>query len=239
MSDFLLFTAGFIVAIFTIWKFSKEKLYSERVIFDAVIVTSVYAAVLSRIFYVLFHFEQFGFNILRWIVVGLYPGLSIGGALIGAGLALWILSDKKSVVPFPELADVMTRTFLCVVPFLSLGAVFISPEIGKFWGINLPLFSTIITTHPVSFYRLLYVLVVLGIMGFFFRKRWTLAPGTYSAFVWLLFIFGYFFIDFSKDSDVYYWKLSVDQWMYSILTLLIVIILSFQAKQKAFFKSRK
>ena len=239
MSDFLLFTVGFIVALFTVWKLSKEKLYSERVVFDAVILISLLTLVCSRVFYVLFHFEQFGFNILKWIVVGLYPGMSIGGALIGAGLALWFLSDKKTVVPFPELVDVLTRTFLYVAPLLLVGMLFFSPELGNVWGITIPVLNKQIATHSITGYRLLSILILLGVMGFFFRRKLTLASGTYSAVVWLLFIVSYFLIDFMKANDVYYWKLSVDQWIYSILILIIAIILFFQVKQKAFLKPKK
>ena len=226
MSDFLLFTAGFFIALFVVWKLSKEKLYSERVIFDTVILTSIFAAIGSRIFYVLFHLDNFGFNILKWVVVGLYPGLSIGGALLGAGIALWIVSDKKTVVPFPELVDVITRAFLWVVSVPLLGFLFISPEKGQ-------------ADHPITLYRLVNTLIVLSSMAAIFNRKRRLAPGTYSAIAWLLFVIGYLLIDFFNAHDVYYWKLSLDQWVYSVFILIITIILLFQIKQKAFFQHKK
>lgn len=232
MSDFFIFTVGFLLALFTLWKLSKEKLYSERVIFDAVILCSILVTVGSRIFYVLFHLSGFGFNILKWIVFGLYPGLSIGGALVGAGLALWILSDKKTVVPFPELVDVLTRTFLIIAPIVLFGLLLFSPETGKAW-------ATPISTHPITLYRLLSTILIMGGMRIVFTKKRTLAHGTYSAVVWFLFILIYFLIDFLKVNDVYYWKLSVDQWIYSIFILIISIIVTFQVKQHTFFKPKK
>lgn len=235
MSDFLLFTVGFFLALFYSWKISKEKLYSERVVFDAVILSSIYAAVGSRIFYVLFHFQDFGFNILKWIVFGLYPGHSIGGALLGAGAALWVLSDKKTVVPFPELADVLTRTFLFVASVLLVVFAFTSPEVGHSFSFSLPLINN---THPITLYRLINVLGIIVFVAGVFTKKRRLAPGTYSALVWLLFIVGYFLIDFGKPHDVYYWKLGVDQWVYSVLILIVGIILAFQVKQNKFFQQK-
>lgn len=220
MSDVLLFIAAFFLALFTAWKISKEKLYSERVIFDAVITTSVLVAAGSRLVYVLFHFDSFGFNILKWIVIGLYPGLSIGGALIGFGAALWVLSDKKTVVPFPELADVLTRTFLFVGSMLLVGFFIFSP-------------------HPSMLYRLVSIVCSVVIPAIVFNKKRQLAPGTYSAVVWFPLVVGYFLVDFVNTHDVYYWKLSVDQWVYAVFILLIAIILAFQIKQKAFFKHQK
>jgi prolipoprotein diacylglyceryltransferase len=235
MSDFLLFTAGFFIALFYAWKISKEKLYSERVVFDAVILSSIFAAVGSRVFYVLFHFQDFGFNILKWIVFGLYPGQSIGGAILGAGAALWVLSDKKTVVPFQELVDVLSRTFLFVASVLLVAFAFTSPEIGHSFTFSLPILHN---THPITLYRLVNVVGIIVLMAVIFTKKRRLAPGTYSAVVWLLFIVGHFLIDFGKPHDVYYWKLGVDQWVYGVLILIVGIILAFQVKQKKFFQQK-
>lgn len=236
MSDFLLFTAAFFIALFIAWKFSKEKLYSERVVFDSVILTSIFTLLGARITYVFFHLDDFGFNILKWIVAGLYPGLSIGGALLGAGLALWVLSDKKTLVPFPELADLLTKTFFVVVSLLLVGFSIFSPEHGKSWAVSISFFNG---AHPVTIYRLLITLFIGGVINLIFNKKRTLASGTYSAVFWLLLIIGYFCIDFFNLHDVYYWKLSVDQWIFSILILILSIVLAFQIKQKTVFQTKK
>jgi prolipoprotein diacylglyceryltransferase len=236
MPEFFIFSLGFMALVFTSWKQAKEKLFSERVLFDAVLLTVLGALIGARTIYILFHTGQFGLNILKWIVVGLYPGFSPAGALLGASAVWWLLSDKKTLVPFPELIDVLTRSYLLVAPFILFILFFVSPELGNELEISLPIFGT---THAVTLYKFIAVIVVICLTRFLFVKKRKLASGTFSAVVWLFLILCFFFIDFFKQCDVYYWKLCVDQWIYSILMIVISVILLFQIKQKDFFSKGK
>src|SRR3972149_2076530 len=79
---------SFILSTFIIWKYAKEDL-KESEYLDAFLYTSVIALITARIIYILFHFEEFGINILRYIVVRETPGLSLTGGLVGGFLFLW------------------------------------------------------------------------------------------------------------------------------------------------------
>lgn len=197
----ILFILSAIVLFYAAWKQAKINLHHERVIFDSVFIVSVAALIGARLGYIFLHFQDFSFHILRWIVVFVYPGLSLSGALLGLGLGFWILSERKTLVPFKESVDVITTAILIALPFILIGFI---------GGGSL---------HPTTFYKLGAVLM-LPILVFILKKRIRFEAGILALFILIFFSVAFFSIDFFKPNDIVYWNLSIDQWT----TLLIFFI---------------
>src|SRR3990172_4726798 len=75
---------------FVLWKNVRLTSQKEDGIFDALFLSVAGGLLFSRVVYVALNFEKFGFDILKFILINGYPGLSIYGALAGAFLTLYL-----------------------------------------------------------------------------------------------------------------------------------------------------
>lgn len=227
------FIIGFLIILYASWKQAKEKLYSERVLFDTILLVSLGAIIGSRFFYIIFHQSDFGFNILKWILFGFFPGFSYAGAFMGSAVILYFLSGKKTHMPFQDLVDVLTKSMLITFPIVLFLFLIFSPERGNVLTTPITVISLSIKNYPITLFRLIGMGLTFLIL-FILRKRAIhLEGGLYSTIIWMTIIFGNFIIDIFNRSDVYYWKLSVDQWIYTVLLVILSIILFFILGQKS------
>lgn len=222
MQFFLFLFLGFVIALYSSWKIARERLYHERVIFDAVILTAFSSLLASRITYILLHVNQFGFNVLKWLLFGKYPGFSASGSFVGAALVMWILSDKKTRVSFPELVDVIAFSFRNALFILIVGALALHYQVQ--W-----LAYTI---------QLVGCSLVLVLFTFLQRRNVSFTAGTQSAVYWLLVMAIFFSAGFAQKNSGRFNSLTADQWIYAVFILLLGIIIGFQFHQKRLFKKR-
>jgi prolipoprotein diacylglyceryltransferase len=233
MTQLIFFIIGFLIVTYVSWKQAKEKLYSERVLFDTVLLVSLGAIVGARFFYIVFHQTEFGLNILKWVLFGFFPGFSYAGALMGSAVVLYLISGKKMYMPFQDLVDVLTKSILITFPIVLILHLLFSPESGNVFSQQRTVLGLSMISFPITLFRLIGICVTYFSL-FILRKRNILFKGgSYSVFVWTTIILGNLFIDFFKKSDVYYWKLSVDQWIYTVLLIILSIVISFIVGQKA------
>ena len=88
---------GFLAGAFVLWKNIKLTSYKEEEIFDSLFIGILGALLGGRLLYVILNFEKFGFDILRFILINGYPGLSMFGALNVIYLALSLVYLKTSI----------------------------------------------------------------------------------------------------------------------------------------------
>src|SRR4029078_11694857 len=83
----------------------------------------------GRLLYVLQHFDKFGFNIGKFILINGYPGLVLYGCLIGA-LGTFALYGFSKKIHFMEAVDYIASPLLLAIAIGKLGSFFSGAEVG-------------------------------------------------------------------------------------------------------------
>lgn len=128
ISSFGFFAAlAFLFLSFLLWKFSQEELLygkspiAEETIFDALFVFVLGTLVGARLIFVFSHFDQFGYDLLKWLLVREISGFSfLGGFMMGA-LSLLVFSLKKKL-NVSAVFDLFSFGVTAVLPLVFLGA---------------------------------------------------------------------------------------------------------------------
>jgi hypothetical protein len=130
----LLVPFAFIVASYLLWHDLRED-YSEEEIISLTIYLALGFLFCARLTFVLYHRSDFQFSLIKWFLIGRYPGFSfIGGFLACLGL-LFFWSKRKNwdfwqvgevVVPAGFIVTMMVGTGL----FLTSGEVIFLGEAG-------------------------------------------------------------------------------------------------------------
>jgi len=211
----LLLLFGLVVGIFVVWKQARRHLFAERSAFDSLFIVLISMAVGARVLYCVTHIDQFGFSILRWLVIPYYPGFSSGGVLLGGVIGFWIVYERKRSIPFGILADSLTNALVAGLPFWLFAYGLLGMDNGK--DTNWSIFAH----HPISVYRILVLLLVmLGLVKL--NRMLTRVAGLRSMLTWGLLSLAYILVDFARKTDVYYGKLSPDQWASGITGILLL-----------------
>lgn len=122
---------AFLVGSFVVWKRAKEEAYDEEKIFDALVLTILFALLGARVYFILLNFQNFGFNFLKWIWLTRYAGLCFHGGLIGGGIGLWWLVSSGRMGPACRQAGFWQTADIAVFG-LALGQVI--AKIGCFFN---------------------------------------------------------------------------------------------------------
>ncbi|MCS7093244.1 MAG: prolipoprotein diacylglyceryl transferase [Patescibacteria group bacterium] len=120
---------GLLFGAFVLWKIIRLTVYKEEQVFDLVLISSAFGLFFSRVVYVVLNFDRFGFDLLKFILINGYPGLSIYGFLFGFLISAWVLSKMKKI-KFLEMVDQLCPPFFLVIFFGKLGAFFSGSEPG-------------------------------------------------------------------------------------------------------------
>lgn len=104
--------------MFFLWKNIKLTSFKEEEIFDGLFISLTGGLFFARLFYVLLNFSDFGFNLLKFILINGYPGLSLFGGLLGGFLSLYLYFHLK-------------KTDLLGVIDYFVPSVFVSIALGK------------------------------------------------------------------------------------------------------------
>lgn len=114
---------------FFLWKNILLTSFKEEEIFDALFIALLGGLFIGRIVHVALHFDQFGFDILKFILINGYPGLNFWGTFLGALLTLSIyLSSHK--MRFIKVIDYAVSPVLLALGIIKIGSFFSGSEIG-------------------------------------------------------------------------------------------------------------
>ena len=83
---------AFFWSLFWLWRNLKRTSFKEEQIFDGVFISVIGGFIAARAVHVALHFDQFGFDILKFILINGYPGLSMIGFIAGTFLSLLIFT---------------------------------------------------------------------------------------------------------------------------------------------------
>lgn len=229
IGSFKVYTFGFFLALsfilstFIIWKYAKEDLKEEEYL-DAFLYTSIAALVSARLLYIMLNFEEFGLNILRYIVVREAPGLSLLGGLSG-GFTFFYWYAKQKRLDFSHLLDLFSVAACFALSFAKIGEQLAGGAFGRETNffLSVKVVGAIGRYHPVELYEsFLFLLLAILLLLIYNKIRLRKLP---KGLAFSLFTLGavlvVFLLEFMKVHSVYLYGLSFNQ----IIAILIIIVL--------------
>jgi phosphatidylglycerol:prolipoprotein diacylglycerol transferase len=175
---------------FFLWKNIRLTAYKEDTVFDGLFFAMAGGALIGRIAYVTFHFQDFGFNLLKFILFNGYPGFSFWGFIVGFFLTLSLFAQSQRI-RFVELVDYFVPPFFLAMAIGKVGAFFSGAEFGA--ATSFPLAITYANydgmRHLTPLYEgvLLFLGVFLSFRMLFAVRREHLSRG----FLFLFFLWFY------------------------------------------------
>lgn len=216
LSSFSVFLIlGWAVFSFVFWKAMRDEGVGEEHIFDFMFYGTLAAFVAARIGFVAFHWDLFSAALLKVAAMWIAPGLSLLSAIVTA-VAVMMYLGKRAKVRVGTIVDSFGLALPGALVVGSVGSLLDGSEIGKIthvpWVIHYVGLPE--PRHPYQLYQiaaLLTVLVVVGLLMTQARKRkWPLGSVGVGFFLLLtMIVFG---LEFLKDSPIYWYALSANQW---------------------------
>ncbi len=217
---------GFFWAIFLLWKNIRLTAFKEDDVFDGLFLSMFGAIFFGRLVYVFLNFKDFGFNLLKYILINGYPGISLYGSIFGGFLVLYLFTNSRKL-NFNELIDYLISPIFIVMVFGKIGGFFSGAEIGiktnfllKIKYVGFDGFR-----HLVGLYE--GILLAIGLLLsykilFEIRKERYYKGFLLKFFLWFLAI-TIFLFDKIKENHLYFLGQSLD----FLISLIILLTISF------------
>lgn len=217
---------GFFWATFLLWKNIRLTSFKEEDVFDGLFLSLFGALFFGRLIYVILNFKDFGFNLLKFILINGYPGISLYGLVFGGLLVLYLFSNIRKI-NFNELIDYFVTPLFIALVFGKVGAFFSGVEIGTKTNFLLKIkyagFDGL--RHLVGMYEgLMFIIGVLIAYKILFeiRKERYYKGFLLKFFIWFLAL-TIFLFDKIKDNHLYFFGQSLD----FLVSLIILLTTSF------------
>lgn len=120
---------AFFWSSFLLWKNVRLTSRKEDEIFDGLFLSLAGGVFFGRLIFVGFNFDKFGFNILKFILINGYPGLSLYGAIFGGFFSLYLFFLLKKI-SFKETVDYFITPLFTALVFGKLGSFLSGSEVG-------------------------------------------------------------------------------------------------------------
>lgn len=231
---------GFFLSSFLIWRRLRELGLDEKKVVDFFLFLFFLAFVFARTGFIITHFQSFGFSLGRWLLVGRFPGLSFGSALLGAIFALmWFCRNNRW--DFWRVADEVSFGFLPFVVLVQVGCFFDGCVLGKPtslpWGMFFP--GDFIRRQPVSLFgAMLFFLIWLFLLQI--ERHWrtwswykSKADGLVALFFWGLSFLAIFILAFLEEDNLYF------LWFKKIGSLLGFLLMGIVFLRRAGIKAKQ
>jgi len=202
---------GFFWACFFIWKHIRISKFEEEIAFDIVLVSFGGAVVFGRIAYCLTHFQEFGFNILKYILANGYPGISSAGMILGGIVTMyWACRIRK--IKFQEFSDYVVSSLFIFTAIVEMGAFFAGTEPGIYWKW---------IRHPVALYKAVFLGIgaYLSFRMFFNVRKEKVEKGASLFFFFWVYSLVTIVFQFFKDKRTLLTESPIDYWVFFILLL--------------------
>lgn len=213
---------AFFWGCFLLWKNIRLTSFKEEDIFDGLFLALGGGLFLGRLVYVILNFNKFGFNVLKFILINGYPGLSLFGGLAGGLIVLhfFLLSKKSKVV---EVLDYFISPLFLALAFGKLGSFFSGAEVGTktkfFLAIRYTGFDGLRHLTPLYEACLFFLGAYLAQQILFQIRREKYSQGTaFNFFIWY-FSLVYFVFDRIRSDRLYFMKQSFNEMVAGFLLL--------------------
>jgi phosphatidylglycerol:prolipoprotein diacylglycerol transferase len=213
---------AFFWGCFLIWRLVRLSSFKEDDMFDALFNSLLAGLFGGRLVYVILNFKDFGFDILKFILVNGYPGFSLYGMLGAFFLTLYLWANAKKV-KFSEMVDYYIPSVLLAIAIGKLGGFFSGAEAGTKTGFFLSIKYTALSgmRHLTPLYEsILFFLSSFIAYRLLFETR---KEHYKKGFVFKYFLFSqgliYFLFDNLKEYRLYFLGRSFNQ----IVSLVLVL----------------
>ncbi|MCB9801125.1 MAG: prolipoprotein diacylglyceryl transferase [Pseudomonadales bacterium] len=148
---------AFFFGAFVLWRKSREEHYPEDQVFDMFLVSSLLGAIGSRVGYILFNFDQFGFSPLKWVDMLSNAGFNGSIGMFFAGAYIFKYAKRKKWDSF-EMLDFWMIAISLMLAIVYIGQFLDGSGVGYPTtlpvGVTFPgLFEPV---HPVQLYHALF-----------------------------------------------------------------------------------
>ncbi len=183
---------GFFWGLFLLWRNIRLTSLKEEEVFDTVFISIIGGLFFSRLFYVLLNFSDFGFDLLKFILINGYPGLAIYGFIFGFFLTVYFYT-KKLKINFNYLVDYFIGPLFLSLIFGKIGGFFSGDEVGTVTNFFLKIKYLGLEgeRHLVGLYQSL----LFG-LGFYFSQKLIFEVRKEKYFKGFVFLFGLFYFSF-------------------------------------------
>ena len=213
---------GFFWSAFLLWRNIRLTSYKEEDVFDGLFFSLFGGLFIGRLVYVVLNFNDFGFDILKFILINGYPGISLIGAILGGIFTLFGFFGLKKI-DFSEIIDYFISPLFVALVFGKLGSFFSGADVGAkttfFLKIRYASFEGL--RHLTAFYEAVFFAAAAYIsykLLFEIRKE-RLKKGILLMFFFWFFSLTYFIFDNLKERTLYLQGFSFN-WLASGLMLL-------------------
>lgn len=212
LSAFLI--VAWCVFSFIFWRKLRAWGIEEERISDLTFYTTIFAAVVSRLAFVVAHKELFADNLLKIPALWVVPGLSFYGALVGILLAL-IYLVKLYKLRLGTVVDAVAHALAASTVVGKFGSLLDGSEIGKTSGLPwaVSFVGNVGRRHPTQIYEVFALILIMialwAIQGRAEKDKWPY--GIVGVWFFLLFSLMMFPIEFLKESHVYWASVSANQ----------------------------
>lgn len=107
--------------------FLRKDVTMEK-IFNIIFLGGLVSLFASRLFYGLFYTNHILVNPFVFLLFPYFPGLSLLGGVVGAGVAFLFLQRKKNTLPLERMSDFLSIAFLVTLPVGFIGFFMLSED---------------------------------------------------------------------------------------------------------------
>jgi len=205
--DFSVYTWGVMLMIavlggvFIFWKSAvKDDCDPEEAIDIAA--ASIFGGLLgARLVWILLHFDDFGTNFIKWILINRFSGLDFWGGVFGAVILGGFIAKRKKWKILRTL-DLAALPLVFGAIWVWLGHFFNGSAYGitTDWGIGVLAPGLIGKRHPVQLYVVLMLLLVVILFKLFVKKRRFAGAKVFFVLMFLsVIIFGFDYLRAERD----------------------------------------
>ncbi len=224
----ILIALGLLIGIFIVTRLAKQRGLNEDHVWTVLLAAVPCAIIGARLYYVIFQWENYGFDLGKIVAVW-HGGLAIHGGILGGILAVFLVC-RHYRMSFGSMAD-------CFAPALSLGQA-----IGR-WGnyingeahgyaTDLPWAIEVNgeMVHPTFLYESLWDLAVFFVTLFLFKR----AKRNGNIFLWYLMLYsvGRFIVESFRTDSLMVGPLRQAQ-VISIVLFVVALVIYLGGRRKS------
>ncbi|TSC54161.1 MAG: phosphatidylglycerol:prolipoprotein diacylglycerol transferase [Microgenomates group bacterium LiPW_16] len=217
-----------IAGSFEVWREGRSLKFDEEKLLDLILIEAIAGLAGARIYYLILHFEDFGFNPFSWFLIFHFPGLSFLGAIIGGLIGAFIFA-KKTGWSFCQIGDFLVLGVSLGEAIGRIGAFLSGSAYGALtslpWGV--PMIGLIGRRHPSQIYEglaaFLTFAALLRLKTILEIKK--LPSGLIFLLYFLFFGASRFFLEFFRGDSVYFrgWRTTQIGCLVFIITAVILL----------------
>ena len=217
---------AFFWSSFLLWKNIQLTSRKEEQMFDGLFISLASGLFIGRLIYVILNFNDFGFSILKFILINGYPGMSLIGCIIGGFLGLFLFLVSKKI-KWTEIIDCVISPLFLALGLGKLGSFISGVEIGTKTNflLSIKYLGFDGTRHLTALYESLLFFLAFYIS---YRMMFEIRRGKHKygfAFIFFCWYFGlvYFMFDKLKENHLYFVNSSFNR-SFSLIVFVIASI---------------